>query len=55
MNWILIITLITWDGASVHSVHGFSSVDSCKAAYEVYKQSVTDFRPRRTSGACVQQ
>lgn len=54
MSWILILTLITFDGVAMQVVPGFSSEDQCKSAYSLWANNTKDRAyARSVSGACV--
>lgn len=54
MSWILILTLITYDGVTMQVVPGFSTEDQCRSAYTLWANNTKDrVYVHSVSGACV--
>ena len=51
---ILIMTIVSMDGVTVHSVQGFINMQACYEAGEIWRKEVPRIRGVEASAACVQ-
>lgn len=55
MTWVLILTLMTWDGIAVSQVNGFQTKDACMSAASTWLKQANDLpRTYGSKAVCAQ-